>query len=329
MSCSIHKAVVFQTRCRHILFATLVLGITLVLVHSSFGTDRISVMISESNDAHSTALASFLRGMIGRSEQTAIFTYDLEGQMEAGIRIAGEIQRSNPDLVLAIGTTAALAAKKELKGIPIVFFMVLNPVSSGLVESMSSPGDNITGASLDIPLETQFQYLKQVVPDLRSIGVIYNPEETGKVVQEAIKVAKGMNLSLIAKAISSEREVPDALRNLLGKVDALWSVADGTVFGPQSTQYILLNTIKTGTPFVGLSPSFVKAGALMALSCDYADIGKQAAEIANRVLNDENPGDIPVAVPRKVSLCINLKIADRIGLRVPGDVIKLADEVIR
>jgi putative ABC transport system substrate-binding protein len=285
-------------------------------------------MISQSNDAHSMALESF-RQAIGGSERSAVFTYNLGGQQEAGIQIAREIQRSGSDLVLAMGTMAALAAKKEIKGIPIVFCVVLNPVSSGLVENMKLPGGNITGASLDIPLETQFQYIELVVPKLKSIGVIYNVEETGILVREATRVAERMKLSLITKAVSSEREVPNALGSLLNRVDALWSVADGTVFGPQSTQYILLNTLRTGTPFMGLSPSFVKAGALMALSCDYEDVGKQAAEVANRILDGENPGDVPVAVPRKVSLCINLRTADHIGLRVSEDVIKLADEVIK
>ena len=285
-------------------------------------------MISQHNDAHSTALASFLQ-TIDESERAAIAMYDLGGQIEAGIAMAGEIQRSGSDLVLAIGTTAALAAKFGLDDIPIVFCMVLNPVSSGLVESIKSRGGNVTGASLDIPLEMQFKHIKMLIKDLKSIGVIYNPEETGILVQEAAEVAKRNNLSLIAKPVSSEREVPDALRSLLNKIDVLWSVADGTVFGSQSTRYILLNTLRTGTPFVGLSPSFVEAGALMALSCDYADVGKQAGEIGNRVLNGEEPGDIPVAVPRKVSLWINLRTADHIGLRIPESVIKLADKVIK
>lgn len=246
-----------------------------------------------------------------------------------GIEAAKWIRKRKPSFVLAVGTTAALAAKKELMGIPIVFCMVLNPVSSGLVKYMKSPGGSITGASLDIPLETQYKYIKMLIPDAKSIGVIYNPEETGILVQEAVRVAKAGNISLIAKAISSEREVPDAMKSMLDKVDILWSVADGTVFGPQSTQYILLTTLRARMPFMGLSPAFVKAGALMALSCDYADTGKQAAEIAMRILDGENPGDIPIAVPRRISLHINLRTAKHIGLNVPENAVELADEVIR
>jgi putative ABC transport system substrate-binding protein len=159
--------------------------------------------------------------------------------------------------------------------------------------------------------------------------VIYNPEDTGSIIQEAANVAETMDLSFNAKPISSGREVPSALRDLIKKTDVFWSVADGTVFTPQSIEYILLNTLRTEMPFVGLSPPFVEAGALYALSCDYTDIGKQTAEIVSRILSGEDPGDIPVTVPRKVSLSINLRTAKHIGLRIPGDIIKSADMVIK
>ena len=314
--------------CRETLFATLVFGMMLVLVGTSSGAARISVMVSQRSSAHNLAFESFRQAM-DRSQVAIIGTYDLKGEMEMGLRYADEIKKSGSDMVLAIGTTAALAATKELRDMPIVFCMVLNPVSSGLVEDMVSPGGNVTGASLDIPLEVQYKYMKLLVPELQTIGVIYCPEETGVLVEAATQVARRMNISLLAKPVKTESEVPDALKAILSKSDILWSVADGTVFGPQSTQHILLNTLRTGTPFMGLSHSFVKAGALFALSCDYADTGEQAAEIAGRVLNSESPGDIPVAVPRKVSLSINLRTAKHIGLHIPEDIIKSADAVIK
>jgi putative ABC transport system substrate-binding protein len=238
-----------------------------------------------------------------------------------------KIKGSDPDLILAIGTKAALEAKERIKDIPIVFCMVLNPVSSGLVSSMSLPGGNITGASLDIPIKTQFQYMKTVVGHIDSLGVLYNPQETGMLIGEAERIARNMGLKLMAKPISSGREVPRALGDLIGGVDAIWSVADGIVF-PQSTEYILLNTLRGNTPFMGLSPPFVKAGALLALSCDYGDIGKQAAEIAIEILGGGQPGSITVTAPRNVYLSINMKTAKHIGLSVPDSVIQSANEVI-
>lgn len=315
---------------RYALYIVLTLVIALIPICHSFGAARISVIIGQHKEANSIALASFLRTIIDNFNQTAIFTYNLEGDKDSGQKVAQEIRKETPNLILAIGTKAAMTAKKELSGIPVVFCMVLNPVSSGLVKTMRSPGSNITGASLDIPLKTQFKYMKSVVGDLKSIGVLYNPDETGALVRQADIAAREMNISLLAKPISSEREVPRALRGLMDNIDALWAVADTTVFSNvQSTQYILLNTLRSGTPFMGLSSSFVAAGALFSLSCDYEDIGKQAAEIAIRILQGENAQNIPVAVPRKVFLSLNLRTADQIGLRISDKVVNSAEEIIK
>jgi putative ABC transport system substrate-binding protein len=309
-----------------ILLLGIVFIITLAFADSAFGASRIAVVMSHRSEIHSLALASFLQSIIMDLERAEIFTFGMEDKMETE-RITDMIQNSNPDLVLAVGTRAALGAKKAVKDIPIVFCMVLNPVSSGLVTSMRSPGGNITGASLDIPIETQFRYMKSVVDNISSIGVLYNPEETGTLIKEASRIARNMNMKLTAKPVSSERAVPDALRDLLGSIDILWSVADGTVF-PRSTEYILLNTLRSNTPFMGLSPPFVKAGALLALSCDYGDIGKQAAELAIRILRGERPGNISVTAPRNIYLSINMKTAKHLGLSIPDRVIESANEVI-
>ena len=305
--------------------AVLVFCIVIMSAYSSSATVRISIIKSNGSDAHNEAIASFVRAITGFGRSYTYNTITIKEGAES--EIIKETKGS--DLILSMGTTATLAAKKVIKNTPIVFCMVLNPVSSGIARNMESPGGNITGASLDIPLKSQFEYIKLLIANVKTVGVMYSPQETRTMVQEAFGIARSMNLSLVAKPISSEREVPDALKSLLSKIDVLWSVADGTVFGAQSTQYILLNTLKAEVPFIGLSPSFVKAGALMALSCNNGDIGKQAAEIANRVLNGENPGNIAIAVPREISMWINLRTADQLGLRIPDHIIKSADKVIK
>ncbi len=302
-----------------------VLSITAMIACFSFASIEISIIRSGDNEPYNEAMSSFLQTM-----RELGWSYKYNNIMiKGGIEIDIVKETRGSDLILTMGTKATLATKEVVGDIPIIFCMALNPVSSGIVRNMNLPGENITGASLDIPLKTQFKHIKLIITNAETIGVIYNPQETKVIVQEAFDVAKHMNLKLIAKPISSERDVPDALKNMLGKVDVLWSVADGTVFGAQSTQYILFNTLKAEMPFMGLSPSFVKAGALMALACNNGDVGKQAAEIANRVLNGENPGNIAIAVPRKVSFWLNLRTADQIGLRIPDHAIKSADKVIR
>jgi putative ABC transport system substrate-binding protein len=105
-----------------------------------------------------------------------------------------------------------------------------------------------------------------------------------------------------------------------GKVDVLWSVADSTVFTPQGLRHILLSTLRNRIPFVGLSPAFVKAGALLALSCDYQDVGSQSGEMAIRILEGESPDTIPTAVPRQVSLSVNMNTARQIKVAIADEV---------
>jgi putative ABC transport system substrate-binding protein len=200
--------------------------------------------------------------------------------------------------------------------------MVLNPLASGFVRSMNSSGNNLTGASLDIPIRAQFEALRSVLPSVRKVGVLYNPQETESVVQQARETAREMGLELVAVAVDSEEKVPEALGALGKSVDALWSVADSTIFSSGSMQFILLHTLRNKIPFMGLSPSFVKAGALLALDADYQEVGAQCGALAVKILAGEAPTALPVATPQKATLHVNLKTAEVIGLKIPADRLK-------
>jgi putative ABC transport system substrate-binding protein len=205
--------------------------------------------------------------------------------------------------------------------------MVLNPDISGYVESMQSSGNNLTGASMDISVRSQFEMLMSVVSNVKKIGVMYDPQENQIVIDRALKTAKDMGIQLLARKVYSEKEVPEVLEDISDNIDALWAVSDSTIFIPQSIQFILLHTLRNSIVFMGISPSFVEAGALLALTCDYEDIGRQSGEIAIRVLTGEKPGNIPVSIPGKTLLSINLRTAQQIGVEIPRDIIKKADEV--
>lgn len=128
-----------------------------------------------------------------------------------------------------------------------------------------------------------------------------------------------MGLELVAAPVTSEDQLPKALESLEKNVDALWSVADSTAFSPGSVEFILLHTLRNKIPFVGLSPAFVKAGALMALAVDYEAVGRQCGEQAVKILDRQPPASLPVTTPEKLTLHVNLKTAETIGLTIPRD----------
>jgi len=132
---------------------------------------------------------------------------------------------------------------------------------------------------------------------------------------------------LVSVGISSEREIPGAIENLGQKVDGLWAVADTVIFTPQSTQYLLLYSLRNGIPFAGPFTSFVKGGALFTLAWDDKDVGRQSGELALRVLSGENPERIPITTPRMIYLILNLRTAEQINLEIPPHIVSVAKEV--
>ncbi len=253
------------------------------------------------------------------------YTYS-EGQGD-GTKILADIQNHRPALIVTLGSAATTLLHSRVQDIPIVFCMVLNPVASGFVQAMQSSGNNLTGASLDIPPKLQFETLKAVIPYVKRVGVLYNPRETGKVVDPAARAAAELGLDLIAAPVDAAENLQQALESLQKRIDALWSVADSTVFASdRSIEYLLRQTLQYKMPFMGLSPAFVKAGALLALSVDYPDVGVQCGEQAAIVLSGRAPTSLPVTIPRRVTLYLNLNVARAIGVEFPAST--MAEAVI-
>lgn len=302
------------------------LSICLVRTPDAFADDLIVVLKSRRAEPYELALRG-LRRILKEKGQNATFEEFLLKDVEQPERLS-EIGGKEPQLFVALGSAATSQIAQVVKSTPVVFCMVLNPVASGFVRSMTSSGNNLTGASLDIPLRLQFEALRSIVPHAKKMGVIYNPEETGSVVQQARKTAREMGLDLVAISIATADKVPDALSRLDRSIDALWSVADSTTFSSkESIKYILEHTVRNKIPFVGLSPAFVEAGALMALAADYQEIGAQCGGLASRVLKGDNPSSLPITTPQKVTLHVNLNTAKSIGLKIPAERLKGATVV--
>ncbi len=317
---------------RQIISILILIYLVVIVIIPCFAGDRtvvIAVIKSQDIEPYNTALEGFNKALQKEGIKAQLFNYNMKGSEEGGHKISKKVISKKPDLVLTLGTKATQIAVQDIKDIPVVFSMVLDPVASGFVKSMKSSGNNLTGASMNIPIKVQFETLKAVVPKLKRIGVLYNVEENRVIIDRALTVAKGMGLELIAIAASSEKNVPRAMSNFGKGIDALWMVADKIVYSPPSRQFILLHTLKNKIPFMAISPQFVKSGALLALSCDNASIGRQSGELAVKILNGAQPTDLPITVPKKIRLAINLKTAERIGLKIPSQLVDKANEVFK
>jgi putative ABC transport system substrate-binding protein len=209
----------------------------------------------------------------------------------------------------------------EILDIPVIFCMVLDPATYDLKAS------NMTGVTLQIPLDRQFATLHSVLPHRKRIGVLYDPEKTAHLVDEAHRQAQALGLEIVARQVRSEKEVPAVLRALLPQIEALWLMPDSTVLTEDSLSFLLGTALDANVPVIGFSSELVRSGALVGLSVNSEDIGRQAGLLAKEILNGRAlPSSAPVS-PERLRLVLNLKTARFLGITIPPEVVSGADEV--
>ncbi len=255
--------------------------------------------------------------------QAGVVEYNMKGDIEEGLKIIKQIKRLKPAAVLAVGSKAAVLAKENLLEIPVVYCVVIDPEKYGL------QAGNVTGIALEIPVNAQFKTFKAVVPTLKRIGVVYDPANTSSLIRTAQEEARQLGLELVAVEVRTAKELPVTIRSLLPRIEGLWMVPDSTVITTDSFQFILLATLERNIPFMAFSDNFVKAGALLALSPDYFEIGRQSSlmvdEVVKRGISDRGK----VVSPETARLTINLKTAKILGLEIPVEILGKADEVFQ
>ncbi len=283
---------------------------------------RIVALKSADVDVYNEALEGF-KDVVS---QSVVSEYDMEGDLERGKRFLARLRSGpKPDLIFAIGIWALQVVVEEVRGIPVIFAMVLNPSTV-----IGQDARNITGASMNVPIEQQIALLKKVSPQVRRIGVVYDPAKTGFLVRQAERIAHPQGVRLLTKAIASSKDAFAALDAMQGEIDALWILPDLTVLAPEVVQYMLLFSFRNRIPLLGLSENQARMGALLGLSFQSGrDIGVQAGELANEVLSGKSADDIPFTTARRVRLTVNLKTAAKLGLQVPKAILERADLVIR
>ncbi|MEW5993002.1 MAG: ABC transporter substrate-binding protein [Candidatus Zixiibacteriota bacterium] len=288
----------------------------------------IGVLMSDSLKATMRTLSGADKVVSGSHPNAVFHTFLINQSPEQDELVIDSLRHIGPKLLLTIGSAATQFAKQHFADIPTVFAAVMYPELSGFVRSASEPGGNITGASLDIPVKVQFKYFKQIVPNLKFVGVLYT-DSTASLIPPARATAWSLGLTLIAIKVSDIKELPGALDSIASASQGIWSLADPNLFDPQTTRYILLNTMRKGIPFMGFSRHVVESGALFALDFDYKAVGRQAGEIVNRVIEGEPPSSIHVTSADIIWFHYNEKTAQHLDVTIPPELAAVAKEVYR
>jgi putative ABC transport system substrate-binding protein len=251
-----------------------------------------------------------------------------QGDVNNAQTIARKFADEKVDMILAIATQAAQAAANVTKDIPILITAVTDPVSAGLAESLDKPGGNVTGTTDINPVDEQIKLVKELVPDAERLGILYNSGEINSKVQVemAKEIVGELGLTLVEAAVSNSNEVSQATQSLMGRVDAIYVPTDNTIVSSIGAVIKIANENKI--PVIGSERGQVDAGAIATKGIDYRELGKQTGAIAVEVLKGKKPQDIPIEKAKNVTLIVNKKAAETIGLTISEDMLAEAEEVI-
>jgi putative tryptophan/tyrosine transport system substrate-binding protein len=253
------------------------------------------------------------------------------GSPDALRRYAVELVALAPDVILATGSPAVGQLQQATRTVPIVFVQVTDPVGSGFIASLARPGGNTTGfAAYEYGMSGKLlELLKQTAPRVTRAAVLRTPDNPADI--GAFAAIQSLAPSLGVEAIPiGGRDADEIDRAVMafarGPNDGL-IVATGFL-GNLYRDRIIALAARQGLPTVAGFPRFAAAGGLIAYGPDAIDQYRRAASYVDRILKGEKPADLPVQVPTKYELIINLKTAKSLGLTVPPTMLTLADEVI-
>ena len=322
------------------------IGLAVVLAVSLFGplaaepqqpgkVYRLGWLVSGSPVSHGLSLAAFKDGLqkLGYAEGRNIkIEYRwAEGNLGRLPELASELVRLKVDVILAGGTAGASAAKNATREIPIVMAGAGEPVEAGLVSSLARPEANLTGFAAAEPesASKRLELLREAVPKTHRVAVIWNPTSSSarrewSVAQDAAKV---LGLVLVSHEARNEQELKNTLTAVMTtQADSMMILNDPFVFTYR--KIIADSAMRSRLPAVYGFSEFVDAGGMMSYGAVISDTYRRAAAYVDKILKGAKPGDLPVELPTKFELVINLKTAKALGLTIPQSILVRADEII-
>ncbi|MCF6093547.1 ABC transporter substrate-binding protein [Microaerobacter geothermalis] len=252
-----------------------------------------------------------------------------QGSRDTATTISQKFVSDGKDIIIAIATPTAQAAAQSTKDIPVVFASVTDPIAAGLVDDLQNPKYNVTGTSDQNPIDKQIELIKEFMPNVKNIGVLYNSGEVNSEVQVkmAKKAGETLGINVIEKGVTQSNEVQQGAASLIGKVDAYFIPVDNMVVS--SFESVLKVAEEANIPVFASDTDTVKRGAVATYGIDYYKIGYQTGEMAARVLDGTDPKDIPVEVTKDVDLVINETSLNKFKISISDETKNRAVEIFK
>ncbi len=234
------------------------------------------------------------------------------------------------DLICGIATPMAQAAYSGAKkaNVPVIFTAVTDPVAAALANEDGTPVGEITGTSDKLPVEKQLEMIRKILPDAKTIGILYSTSEVNSetAIKEYKAAAASYGFEIVEGPVSATADIPLATDSILEKVDCLNNLTDNTVVS--SLPLILDKAGKKNIPVFGSEVEQVKIGCLASIGLDYVDLGKQTGKMAAKVLKGEaKASEINFEVIKEAAFYGNSKVAENLGITLPSELTGSAAEI--
>ena len=271
------------------------------------------------------ALDKCNEGFIAALDASGI-SYEVDQQNAAGdtptcTTIAQKFVNDGDDLIFAIATGAAQACAAETEDIPIVLTAVTDPAGSGLVDTNEAPGGNVTGSSDLTPVAKQIELLTQILPEAKSVGILYCSAESNSEIQAQLahEACEAAGLTATDYTVATSNDIQTVVESMVGNVDVIYAPTDNVIAAGMPTVAMIANA--NGLPTIVGEEGMCTAGGLATYTIDYTELGKVAGEMAVKILTEgASPAEMPIEYypDDKLRLVVNEETAGELGIDLSG-----------
>ena len=255
-----------------------------------------------------------------------------DGEMERLPALATDLVQLGVDIIVSGNNVTTVAAMKATATIPIVMANSADPVSARLVASLARPGGNVTGFSSEPGDEIygkRLEFLKETLPNLSRVGILWNPDFAPNL--ERLKATQEASQALGLTLVPAEARELDALEQAFAtmvreRAQVLVVLSDGVLFNRRGQIGVM--AVSNRLPAISAVREYVEAGLLLSYGIDLPDQFRRSAVFVDKIFKGAKPADLPVELPTKFELVVNLKTAKALGITVPPTMLARADEVI-
>ena len=291
------------------------------------GSYSIGITQIVSHPSLDAARDGFKEGLAEAGIEATFDEQNAQNDQATATSIATRFAGADLDLVLAIATPSAQAVAASITDVPVLFTAVTDPVSADLVDSLDTPGANLTGTTDMNPVAEQIALVKRVAPDAQSVGIIYSSGEVNSEIQVELarEAAEQEGLEVVETTVTTTAEVLQAAQTL--DVDAIYVPTDNTVVSGLDS--VLQTAEERRIPVIAGETESVTNGALVTYGLDYYELGVQTAQMAAAILTEgADPAAMAVEEQQTPRLVVNPAAAERMGITLPQDLLDEADEVV-